>query len=602
MCRVFIAILLLITFISPFDLSFLFYMSLFMRLSAHPLSCPLKLLSSVTYVWQRPIIKIALFGLLGVLNIYSQAALAASTVKSPNIKAPIASTVKNKSAIQSKTGSTKSVPAKQVSSKSVQKKPVNTIRTPVKPVIKSTILNPTAGLKLINLKSDEVSAEDGADELDDIAAVVDQTDDWIDEAPDTTAIINNANVKRPTTPPIINTDIPDSVAQVSLNAISPETLKTFVSVVDLIRREYVEPVNDEVLFNNAMSGMLTNLDSHAEFLDAAAYENLRAFTEGDVGDIGIKADYDSKLGYWVITDVKNNSSADKKGITIGDYLHQIDEFKLDESKLSNDIQQLLTGVAGTQVDVITSKAGRRKHSSTLQRNNMHSQAIETRLVNGIAIVRLPAFQNNSREQILKSLTDLNAPVTAILLDVRDNPGGVLTSAVQVASLFMEDTKVVQVKGRQRETSTLTTRGSAVLKPLPLMILQNRYSASAAEVLASSLQTQKRATIVGEVSYGKGSVQSVIPLNNEQAIKLTVAHYLTATGKQIEKIGVQPDVRLSGNEQGWEQQALALLRKQISSSGIRLVQGDAKSINSKNIDSKSIDHKNNEAKSSVIIDK
>ena len=108
--------------------------------------------------------------------------------------------------------------------------------------------------------------------------------------------------------------------------------------------------------------------------------------------------------------------------------------------------------------------------------------------------------------------------------------------------------------------------------------------------------------MGEVSYGKGSVQSVIPLNNEQAIKLTVAHYLTATGKQIEKIGVQPDVRLSGNEQGWEQQALALLRKQISSSGIRLVQGDAKSINSKNIDSKSIEHKNNEAKSSVIIDK
>ena len=188
------------------------------------------------------------------------------------------------------------------------------------------------------------------------------------------------------------------------------------------------------------------------------------------------------------------------------------------------------------------------------------------------------------------------------MDVRDNPGGVLTSAVQVASLFMEDTKVVQVKGRQRETSTLTTRGSAVLKPLPLMILQNRYSASAAEVLTSSLQTQKRATIVGEVSYGKGSVQSVIPLNNEQAIKLTVAHYLTATGKQIEKIGVQPDVRLSGNEQGWEQQALTLLRKQISSSGIRLVQGDAKSVNSKNVDSKSIDHKNNEAKSSIIIDK
>ena len=123
----------------------------------------------------------------------------------------------------------------------------------------------------------------------------------------------------------------------------------------------------------------------------------------------------------------------------------------------------------------------------------------------------------------------------------------------------------------------------MLKPLPVMILQNRYSASAAEVLASSLQTQKRATIVGEVSYGKGSVQSVIPLNNEQAVKLTVAHYLTATGKPIEKIGVQPDVRLLGDEGRWEQQALALLRKQISSSGIRLVQGAAKSSGSKPAD-------------------
>ena len=587
-----------------------------MRLSAYHLSRPLNLATAVTGAWQRPIMKIALFGLLGMLNLYSQVAVAATPVKPPNAKVPVTSAAKNNSAPQNKIASNKvtvikSTPAQAVKSQLVRKKPLNTITTPVKPNTKQVVNNPTAGLKLINLKGDEVSAEDGADDLADIAAVVDQTDDWIDEVPDTTAIMSNTNIKRPITPPVMNTDIPASVANVSLNAISPETLKTFVSVVDLIRREYVEPVNDETLFNNAMSGMLTNLDSHAEFLDAAAYENLRAFTEGDVGDVGLKAAFDPKLGYWVITEVQNNSSADKKGISVGDYLHQINDFKLDESKLSNDIQQLLTGIAGTQVEVITSKAGRRKHSSTLQRNNMHSQAIETRLVDGIAIVRLPAFQNNSREQILKSLTNLNAPVSAVLLDIRDNPGGVLTSAVQVASLFMEDTKVVQVKSRQRETSTLTTRGNAVLKPLPVMILQNRYSASAAEVLASSLQTQKRATIVGEVSYGKGSVQSVIPLNNEQAVKLTVAYYLTATGKQIEKIGVQPDVRLSGNEQFWEQQALTLLRKQISSSGIRLVQGDTKSIDAKNgtskdSTSKSSDYKGSdkgsEIKSSVIVNK
>ena len=538
-----------------------------MRLSAHPLSRPLTLATSIKVALRKPIMTAGLFGLLGIINIYSQTALAANTTATS--KSPTVSAVKKKPATQNIVSQNKTTrPAV------IQKKPVAPVTNNPKTVTKNVSKSPTAGLKLIDLKNNGLSAED-MDDLADIAAVVDQTDDWIDEARDTTAIITNTNVKRSSSAvaPVMNTDIPAEVAQVSLKAISPQTLKTFVAVVDLIRREYIESVNDEELFNNAMSGMLTKLDSHAEFLDAEAYENLRAFTEGDVGDIGLKADYDATLGYWVITEVRTNSSADKKGITTGDYLHQIGGFKLDEDKQSNDIQQLLTGIAGTQVDVITSKAGRRKHTSTLQRNNMHAQTIETRLVDGIAIVKLPAFQNNSREQILKSLTDLNAPVAAILLDVRDNPGGVLASAVQVASLFMENTNVVQVSSRQNKLNTLATRGTAVLKPLPVMILQNRYSASAAEVLTSSLQTQKRAIIVGEVSYGKGSVQSVIPLDNDHAVKLTVAHYLTATGKKIEKIGVQPDVNLSGNERSWEQQALDLLRQQALSSGIRFVQGE-----------------------------
>ncbi|WP_350560687.1 S41 family peptidase [Psychrobacter sp. CAL346-MNA-CIBAN-0220] len=426
--------------------------------------------------------------------------------------------------------------------------------------------SPTADLDLISLYGDDVPVNNGTNNLsntDDMLNAADQTDDWIDNAPDTNALVDESDY--------INTDIPEEVAQVSLNAISPETLKTFVSVVDLVRRQYVDAVNDEALFSNAMSGMLTKLDSHAEFLDAEAYENLRAFTEGDVGDIGLKAIYQPKVGYWVITEVITDSPADKKGIAVGDYLHQIDEFKLDEDRQSHDIEQLLTGIAGTKVDVVTSKAGRRKHTTTLQRNNNHPQTIETRLEDGIAIIKLPAFQNNSREKILQSLIALEAPVSGILLDLRDNPGGVLTSAVKVASLFMTDTDVAQVKSRHSELRTLSTQGTAVLKPLPVIILQNRYSASASEVLASSLQTQKRATIIGEVSYGKGSVQSVIPLNDEQAVKLTVAHYLTATGNKIDKIGVQPDVTLSGSESTWERQALDLLHQQVRSSGIRFVQ-------------------------------
>ena len=436
--------------------------------------------------------------------------------------------------------------------------------------INSTGENPTASLQLIGLNDDDVSLNNNeeansADDLSDIADMLesaDQVDDSIDAVADESALNDESEV--------INTDIPAEVAQVSLKAISPETLKTFVAVVDLVRREYVDTVNDEELFSNAMSGMLTKLDSHAEFLDAEAYENLRAFTEGDVGDIGIKVQYQPKVGYWVITEVVDGSPADKKGIAVGDYLHQVDEFKLGEDEESNDIEQLLTGIAGTQVDVVTSKAGRRKHTTTLQRNHNHPQVIETRLVDGMAIVRLPAFQNNSREKLLQGLIDLDAPVKGVLLDMRDNPGGVLASAVSVASLFMTNTDVVQVKGRQSDSRTLSTQGAALLDTMPVVVLQNRYSASAAEVLASSLQAQKRATILGEVSYGKGSVQSVIPLNDEQAVKLTVAHYMTASGKKIDGVGVAPDVTLTGNESTWEQQALDLLRKKALPSGVRFV--------------------------------
>ena len=467
--------------------------------------------------------------------------------------------------------------------------------------INNTGENPTASLQLIGLNDDDVSLSNAkqvnnADDLSDIADMLesaDQVDDSIDAVADESALNNETDV--------INTDIPAEVAQVSLKAISPETLKTFVAVVDLVRREYVDTVNDEELFSNAMSGMLTKLDSHAEFLDAEAYENLRAFTEGDVGDIGIKVQYQPKVGYWVITEVVDGSPADKKGIAVGDYLHQVDEFKLGEDEESNDIEQLLTGIAGTQVDVVTSKAGRRKHTTTLQRNHNHPQVIETRLVDGMAIVRLPAFQNNSREKLLQGLIDLDAPVKGVLLDMRDNPGGVLASAVSVASLFMTNTDVVQVKGRQSDSRTLSTQGAALLDTMPVVVLQNRYSASAAEVLASSLQAQKRATILGEVSYGKGSVQSVIPLNDEQAVKLTVAHYMTASGKKIDGVGVAPDVTLTGNESTWEQQALDLLRKKALPSGVRFVRKSQAANNSNQDDTNTKVVKNKVTQNNTIIE-
>lgn len=419
------------------------------------------------------------------------------------------------------------------------------------------------------------SADDTSDDSNFEDDINNDFDDDIDSAPDNSALDDSDDsFENELDANGMSLEISEEVSQVSLNAISPDTLKTFVKVMGLVRREYVDAVNDESLFNNAISGMLTKLDQHAEFLDVDAYDNLRAFTQGDVGDIGITVMYQPQAGYWVVTEVIKDSPADQKGIDIGDYLHQVDEFELDENDRGNDVKQLLSGIAGTQVDIITSRAGRRKHTTTVQRNNSNPRIIETRLVKGIAIIKLPVFQNNSRENIIQGVIGLDAPVSGVLIDVRDNPGGVLASAIDIASLFMTDTDVVQVKSRNADPRTLSTKGVAILKPLPVVILQNRYSASAAEVLASSLQAQNRATIVGEISYGKGSVQSVIPLDNDQAIKLTVAHYLTANGDEIEGIGVKPDIMLLGKEHTWEQQALKVLRQQIQTAGIRFMNKNA----------------------------
>ncbi len=335
----------------------------------------------------------------------------------------------------------------------------------------------------------------------------------------------------------------EASTSVPLNQVSPDTLKTFVGVIDIVRKQYIEPVDDEKLFSYAMQGMLKNLDAHAEFLDAQRYANLQAFTQGDLAEIGIDATFDTEQGNWVVQRVVPSSPADLAGVKAGFYLHQINDRKLNEHTRAHDVKQLLQGFAGSMVDIVVSNAGRRARKLTLQRTLSTITSVKVKLDRGIAIVQIPNFQENTRQEILDALVELNAPIYGVILDVRDNPGGVLGSAVDVAGLFISDAEVVQVENRQGEIQILSTHGKAYLADIPVMILQNRYSASASEVLASSLQYNKRATIIGETSYGKGTVQSVIPIDNGQAVKLTVADYLRPNGSQIDGQGVRPDITL-----------------------------------------------------------
>lgn len=346
-----------------------------------------------------------------------------------------------------------------------------------------------------------------------------------------------------------------SATQVPLGAISPNTVAKFAKITDVVREQYITPIDDEILFDNAIAGMVTKLDPYSEYLNKQAFDNLKLFTDGDIGTIGVSVSYHFDQKAWVFDDVLPNSPAAQAGIQRHNFLHQINDNKLDNEQTQQDIEQLLSGIAGTHVRLVISDKGRRKQQITVQRSLLQQQTINAKVIQGVAVVYIPIFQNNTRQQFLNALSALNQPFNAIIIDIRNNPGGVLSSANDIASLFMKNKNVAQVMNRQGLQEVIRTHGEPVLADIPLVILQNRYSASASEVLSVSLQENKRASIFGETSYGKGSIQSVVPINDDEAVKLTVAHYLSGSGKKIDGVGVFANQTLFGAETGWEQQAI-----------------------------------------------
>lgn len=442
---------------------------------------------------------------------------------------------------------TVSAPVKPKSAASVAAK---TNKTALTPAITQAIAgtNPTA--VPVSMANAPNGIPDGADD-DNL------TDDGADDGGEVDITSTTPMVTNPATQPIAPAS--EQIQQVALGAVSPVTVEKFVKMIDIIRQNYVTNVDDESLFANAMAGTLAALDPYSEYLDANAFENLRLFTEGDIGSIGVSVSFHADVDSWVFDDVLPNSPAAKAGIQRGNYLHQINDNKLDNTRTSQDVDQLLTGIAGTTARLLVSDKGRRKHLVMVQRTLVQQQAMSTNIINGVAVVQIPVFQNNTQQQFLMALTKLNQPFSVLVLDLRNNPGGVLSAANDIASLFMNDKVVVEIKNRQGIQEVMRTHGKARFADLPLVVLQNRYSASAAEVLASALQNNQRAKVYGETSYGKGSIQSIVPINDNEAVKLTVAHYYSSKGEKIDGVGVKPDVTLTGAETSWQDQVLADLQ-------------------------------------------
>ncbi|SUD90973.1 S41 family peptidase [Psychrobacter phenylpyruvicus] len=359
------------------------------------------------------------------------------------------------------------------------------------------------------------------------------------------------------------------VEHVPLNAISPQTLQAFVEVIDVIRHDYVRPVNDEMLFQHAITGMLEKLDKHAEYLTPESYDNLRNFTDGEIAQVGLVVKYNPDTQAWEVSSVLSQSSAQQAGIKSGDRLLRIKNAELTSDMTEQDVQQLLSGIAGSQVEVtITNAQGGSRRNITLQRNLAANNELTVTVKDTIAIIRLPVFQNGSKNQLINALKQTGTAVTGVVIDVRNNPGGVLSSAIDIASLFIKEGDLIQVRSRTNSAQLLKPKGKPYLSDLPVIVLQNRYSASAAEVLASSFKSNKRAKIVGEQSFGKGTVQEVVPLESGGGIKLTVAEYRSAKGELIDGVGVKPDMVLAHDGSDWQQTAVKLLLSQDRPLGIK----------------------------------
>lgn len=343
----------------------------------------------------------------------------------------------------------------------------------------------------------------------------------------------------------------------------PDDARVLAEILERVKREYVEPVSDRQLMDNAVRGMLAELDPHSQFLNAREYEEIRINTSGTYTGVGLELQPDDgRVG--VVTPIEG-TPAYRAGIKPGDAILTIDGNPVDHSNVSEAILRM-RGPAGSHVLLTVAREGHAEPLAfNLQRSAVDVHSVRARMLEGgYGYVRISQFSDTTGKDLRHSLLQLNREteggIRGLVLDLRDNPGGVLDAAVDVADSFLEEGLIVTASGRTRDA---TFRHDAapgdLLAGAPLVVLVNGGSASASEIVAGALQDHRRATIVGTRTFGKGSVQTVMPLSGGRAIKLTTSRYFTPSGVSIQGQGITPDVELDGRDaEAGLQQAAHLL--------------------------------------------
>ncbi len=335
----------------------------------------------------------------------------------------------------------------------------------------------------------------------------------------------------------------DAKAVVATPALPLADLRTFVDVFERIRNSYVDPVDDKTLFENAIKGMLSALDPHSAYLDKNDYQDLKAQTSGEFGGIGVEIGMDD--GYLRVISPIDDTPAAQAGILAGDYIVKLDG-KAVKGMTMNEAIDIMRGAIGAPLKMTIQRKGEPPKDLTLIRSKIEVTSVKGRMIAPeYAVVRISQFQTHTGRDLTKVLTQLKEKtptLKGIVLDLRNNPGGVLGSAITVADAFLDKGLVVYTKARSEDTIEKyeATEGQ-VLPNIPLLVLVNGGSASASEIVAGALQDQHRAIIAGTTTFGKGSVQTVLQISTDKAIKLTTARYYTPSGRSIQAEGIKPDV-------------------------------------------------------------
>ena len=325
---------------------------------------------------------------------------------------------------------------------------------------------------------------------------------------------------------------------------SYELLNLFGEVMERAKANYVEEVSDKQLIEAAINGMLTSLDPHSSYLDEKDFKYMNEQTSGKFGGLGIEITMEQ--GVVKIVSPIDDTPAFKAGLKPGDYITHIDGETIIGMSLNEAVDKM-RGKPGTKVKLTIRRINEKPFDVTLKREEIKTQSVKTDIKDDdVFYIRIGSFSEDVDTDIKKAFEKVQKnrkePLKGIVLDVRNNPGGLLDQAVAVSSLFLNQGEVVSTRARNEEdTLRYSAKGKDITNGMPIVVIINNGSASASEIVAGALQDHKRAVIIGEKSFGKGSVQTVVPLGDYGAMRLTTAKYYTPSGRSIQATGIEPDI-------------------------------------------------------------